>query len=191
MLQQLPTYDAMLRHSRNLPEVLRGRTVVIQFRAPVRDVALEQFYRIHLTAPMLAGGEEKFFQPEIIQPHRMRPRCRLCGARLSQTGATTFRCMQPGCTHEGRPSRLVTRVAGPMRGVVKVLTSFNATMGGKPVSVTFVVGREPVRTRGRVRMAELAKGALLVLDRRYHDAVLCAVYRTAGGICDQLGIRML
>lgn len=37
---------------------------------------------------------------------------------------------------------------------------------------------------------DITSGCLLVLDRRYSDQCLCAVYRTAGMVCDQEGWLM-
>ena len=37
---------------------------------------------------------------------------------------------------------------------------------------------------------DLIQGCLLVLDRRYDDSVLCAVYRTCGELCDLIGIKL-
>ena len=34
---------------------------------------------------------------------------------------------------------------------------------------------------------DIISGCLVILDRRYNDSVLCAVYRTCGILCDQMG----
>ena len=38
---------------------------------------------------------------------------------------------------------------------------------------------------------QLITGCLLVMDRRYREEVLAAVYRTAGMVADDIGVRIL
>lgn len=186
MIQATPTTRDLLRFNRQLPDALRQSSVVVRFAAPIPSRRLVEFHAIHLTPPMLAGGEGDFWRPEVNQKHRLgRQVCLSCRGDLWRMNSTDYRCLNPGCRQaNGRPTSELVQGIAPHRGVVRCEDSFSATYQGKPASVSFIVGRETVTLAGGVRISDpLVNGCLLVLDRRYSDDVLCAVGRTANEVC--------
>lgn len=194
MIQAAPTHRDLLRLNRSLPDELRDSSVVVQFAAPVPSRRLANFHYVHLSPPMLAGGESTFWQPQIRQPHRIgRQVCLTCRGELWRVGEADYRCINPRCRQDnGRPTSELIQGIRPHRGVVAVRDTFKAQHRGQLRTIEFVVGCETVTMAGGVKRSDpLVAGCLLVLDRRYHDAVLCAVARTANDVCHLMGWRTL
>lgn len=193
MIQQMHSHREILRLNRALPDGLRQSSVVLQFATPVPYRHLWELRRIHLTPAMLSGGESDFHQPEIVQRHRVcRQVCTMCGGTLQRVAEYDYRCLNPHCRQEsGRPTSTLIQGIEPHRGVVQVAKEFEAEHQGRRKTISFVAGVEHYRIGDRRRQDVICSGCLLVLDRRYHDAVLCAVYRTAGQVADEQGWRML
>lgn len=182
-MQQLPTPRELVALNSKLPDALRDRSVVLQFVKPVPVRNTEHFYRIRLTGQMLAGGEDDFFTPELVQPHRTgRQVCLKCGSDMRRISLTLYQCESLRCRVFGNgPS-----YAGPTRGVVSVRTEFEAHFSGRPSKISFLAGLERKTIDGMPQAVPIVNGCLLMLDRRYRIEVLAAVYRTAGVLCEQL-----
>lgn len=185
-----PTNRDLLRENAMLPEHLKQCAVVLRFGHMLKSSDIEQFYRIHLSREMLAGGEEDFYRPHIMQPERMgQVRCGKCGQYMEQFTLMQQRCMNPVCENRG-----LILVSGPVRGVHKVQASFEAVhpRTKKTVEVSFIVGHDTVQgPYNRTVPVQLVNGCLVVLDRRYDATVLAAVKRTCGHLCDMKGWRLL
>lgn len=188
MLQVAATNSQYLRDNLELPEQLRQCAVLLKFREPILRGMAGNFLRIQLTPVMLAGGEDEFFLATVSQPHLATPgACRLCRQRMVQITATGWRCINPQCRlPDGRPTRLVTQLVGPKRGVVKLLITDDCIdhVDTKPVIDRFLPNGTPIYRQHRT---EWLKAVVLMLDRRYDEGVLAAVKRTAGVICDEQG----
>lgn len=175
----LPRYDQLLRDQRQLPESKRQSQIVLSFTKPIPRRMVSEFQRIHLTEAMLSGSEEKFYEANVFQPHRVRRKnCPLCGFPMDPVGPSVSKCRNKRCTmpetHE--PTSQYEFHRGPLRGVVCVVTL-----------PEFVVSREPRESFGQVWTDDRVDRALLILDRRYDAIVLAAIKRTAALICETWG----
>lgn len=154
----------MLRANRALPDEARQYMVLLRFATPVPRGALQHFYRIQLTPMMQLGGEGDFYRASVFQPHRAKARkCPSCGVLMSPMGQWQVACGNRACSRWG-----VLDSTKPSCGVIQVLVPTDLF---HPEDKT-------------------ADGCVLVLDRRYREEVLAAVYRTAGQLCDRLGWRL-
>ena len=187
-LETLPTHRQLLALNRALPDALRDRSVGIEFTKPVPIHLIEHFYRIRLTQQMLAGGEDDFFMPEIAQPHKVGQQlCPTCDYVMRRVSLRLFQCENPWCVDAGgNPSQSRLHDIGPSRGVVSVMTKFDAMLHGRQQNITFHCGSEHRTIGERVLATSIVNGCLLVLDRRYRQEVLAGVYRTAGLLCEEL-----
>ena len=165
-MESLPTPAQILRGQQLVPDAVRQQMVLLQFAVPIPRWCVSEFLRIHLTPGMLAGGEDDFCQPSVTQPHRVRPtQCAKCRSLLLISGQWSGVCRNSACSLFGRVQQ-----GGPKRGVVRVDVPSDAIT--------------------RVDDREVVSSLLLVLDRRYREEVLAAVYRTAGHICDEWGWKL-
>ena len=168
-LQALPTPAQLLRGQAALPNAdARQQMVLLNFAEPgIPRMFCGEFIRIHLTPAMLVGGEEEFWQPAIYQPqHALKDKCCRCNGPTKVVGQWLRECITPGCLRFG-----MSESHKPKQGVISVQVPSDR--------VHVVDGRELVRT------------VVLVLDRRYREVILAAVYRTAGMLCDQYGWKLL
>lgn len=154
----------LLRGQRHLPEDLRQSVVLLTFRQPLPRYVLSEFLRIHLQRIQLERGEQSAFMPEVFQPHRVGPKpCPKCGNMMQPMSESWSKCNCPSCEIFQR------RVMhGPLIGVVNVLTWTDSVVGHTPTG------------------EELVKNCGLVLDRRYSETTLAAVYRTAEALAEFL-----
>jgi len=179
---QLPQHSKLIKGNRDLPSDKKQSMVLLTFGRPIPRALAGDFLRIHLSPAMKGGGEDEFHDVGLAQPHRSGPqRCMRCGQYMRQVSVTGYRCGNGQCRDEcGRPSALKTQYAGPLRGVVKLM-----------IAPDFVSHRETkTRSTGEVYVSEWLNRLILVLDRRYHEVVLAAVYRTAGELCDMRGWKL-
>lgn len=193
MIHAMPTASELLRGNRLLPDDLRQRAVFVEFAELWPSHRCEHFLRIHLTRELLEGGEQEFYRADITQPHRVSQQsCPACRTPMRKVGLYLWECRTPICPTRQLDMRYN---AGPVRGVVDVKFEFEANMPGmgrRPIS--FVIGQErktiPLGNRQTTVMIDMVAGCCLMLDRRYSEQALEAVYRTAGHLCDQLGFRL-
>lgn len=178
--QILPRYEELLRSNLALPEHMRQSAVLLRFAEPIRESACGEFHRIHLTADMLSGGEQGFYLADVFQPHRVAMRCcPNCGQPLDQINPSLARCRNKACLQvDGTPTEEFAIITGPVRGICKVLVFPDHIVERRPVSP----GGPPVTW---------VSACVLVLDRRYHEIVMAAIYRTAGQICEMNGWKLL
>ena len=154
----------LLRGQRHLPAHLRQSVVLIAFRKPVPRYRVSEFLRIHLQRMQLEKGEYSSYMPEVFQPHRVGPKpCPKCGNIMQPMSESWSKCNCAGCEIFQR------RVMhGPLIGVINVLTWTDSVVGHTET------GEELVQNCG------------LVLDRRYDETTLAAVYRTAEALAENL-----
>ena len=139
--------------------------VVIRVREPIAKAFVWEFLRIHLTPSMLTGGEDEFYEVAVSNPESNKPgRCPACGRDEAMVGPWLWECHNVHCKRWRK--RHSTK---PRRGVVQVLVPHEAYVDPQEAQVSHCV---------------------LVLDRRYRETVLAAVYRTAGNLCDSMGWEM-
>ena len=201
-----PSSQQMISGNQQLPDKLKNSCVLLTFAHPIRSSSVGEFFRIHLTEQMQGDGEESFYLAEQFQPHRVTDHklCPRCAQRLDRIAQSIAVCRNSRCPNQGEKVYI-----GPVRGVIQVM-----------VFPDFVVDRvtETIRVpdpsynppkledflhrrvmRGEFRRTpmvqreitiELVNRCLLVLDRRYNDRTLAAVYRTAGEICDIRGWKL-
>ena len=181
-MRTLPTVRDMIRANRTLPDELKQSCLLLAFRKPIECYGSRAFLNIRFTPMMFAGGEDDYYMTHRVQEHRAGDqRCVWCHQTMKRTGLETYHCQTPNChmiDKHGQPVRLGSSIGqwhGPVRGVIQAFVD--------PRFITHQVVRQnqPVDFCDRV---------LLMLDRRYRDEVLCAVYRTAGQICDEKGWRI-
>lgn len=162
MLETLPTLRDLLAGQQRLPLDMRANAVYVEFDTPVPEYRTGEFMRIRLTPEMLSGGASKFFRPEVYQTHRVKPQnCPGCRKIMREVAEHRWKCENPKCSNYRREHR-----AGPVRGVVRVLTF--------PDHIV----EDPER-------GTLATACVVVLDRQYEDVVLAAVKRTCFDMVDQ------
>lgn len=185
---------------------MRQSSVLLQFAEPIRSHTIGEFHRIQLSRSMAGDGEADFYQPEIYQRKRtvepvMCPRCFRELDRLSQNLAT---CRNSRCEISGRKI-----VVGPLRGVIHVMVfdEFVVERTQETVKVPDPAGRiltlsevmnnrsllkkvPPSRYVDSTRIIEWVNACVIVLDRRYSEKTLAAIYRTAGELCDQMQWRL-
>ncbi len=192
-LEILTPIHQLLRGQQLLPEHLRQNTLLLRFdpASPARASLLADFYRIQLTPELKAPGlgEDTFYRADLYQPSRSNSRlkiCRTCGQ--AQTAATPqyWKCTNRKCRQHGR---LVH--SGPVRGVVDVRCCDQWVVSRETVPITLNGCTTDIHGVPLTNEIVKVKACLLVLDRRYGDIVLAAVYRTAGMICDQYGWKLL
>ena len=158
----------LLRGQRNLPEQLRQSVVLIEFRKPIPRWKVSEFLRIHLQRMQLERGEQSAFMAEVFQPHRVGPKpCPRCGNTMQPMSESWSKCNCAGC--ELFQKRVMH---GPLIGVINVLTWTDSVTGHTET------GEELVRNCG------------LVLDRRYDETTLAAVYRTAEALAENLEVPL-
>lgn len=166
-MQQLPTNRELLGGNRDLPGDSRQSMVRLRFIEPIPKGQAPEFLRIHMTPAMLAGGEQDYYRVALSQPHKAQPRrCSGCKGQMQQLGVWDFTCRNPACRNFGRVLN-----GRPLRGVVRVL---------------YAPDWVQVREDGVKVLTDL----VLVLDRRYRENVLAAVYRTAGQLAEMKGWRI-
>ena len=183
MVFQLPTTRDLLKGQAGLPDHLKNSIVRIDFVEPVDARAVADFYRIglkevHLQRGESDQGEDSFYLAEIFQPHRVGVRnCPACSGINRQRSVTVSICENPAC-------RLYKReiADGPVRGVVCVWVPSDWIVAHDSVPAISRKGKV-IGTLTR----ELTRGALLVLDRRYPDEVLAAVFRSAKELSELKG----
>ena len=145
---------------RHLPDHLKGSIVILRFAKPISRMAAHHFVRVRLSEKMLRDGEDDSYRPEIVQPHRIGKRpCRLCSRMRDVLSESTQVCGNEDCPIFGTPIE-----CGTLKGVIKILVAKDFE---EPDGMLNAVG--------------------LILDRRYNDQTLAAIYRTAGMLCDQMG----
>lgn len=188
MVQKTPTDRELLRGQQNLPSEFRQNMILIEFLEPIQTRAIGHFYRIGLREMQLKKGEsdrgeeESFYMPEIFQPHRAGvKKCIACGGMNHQRSSAVSLCQNATC---GLFRREI--VDGPVRGVVDI-----------QIPEDFLTEKEetiPARTRlgnivGTMRV-RLTRGAILVLDRRYPQDVLAAVFRSCHELAELQGWKI-
>ncbi len=154
----------LLRGQRHLPEDLRQSVVLLTFREPLPRYVVSQFLRIHLQRVQLERGEASAYLPEVFQPHRVGPKpCPKCANMMHPMSESWSKCANPAC-------ELFTKrvMHGPLIGVVNVLTWTDSVVGHTATG------------------EELVKNCGLVMDRRYDETTLAAVYRTAEALAEFL-----
>jgi hypothetical protein len=155
MINALPTHRELLRSQQTLPSAMRRNCLVIEFTKPIPESRCGEFMRVRMTPEMLAGGADKFYRPDVYQPHRVAPaRCASCHSLMRGFAEFRWKCENPQCKSYRKEQR-----TGPARGIVQVLT-FDEH-----------IHRD-------VERGNLASACVLVLDREYRDEVLCAIKRT-------------
>lgn len=182
----LPTNRDLLKGQILLPSQNRQHMVLIQFLEPIEARGINEFFRIGLFPVQLAAGEsdrgeETFYQAEIFQPHRAGIRkCSGCGGINERESVAVSICRNAKCELFRRKVQ-----DGPVRGVIDVSAPADMLIDG---------GEVPLRTRkGRIvgtRRRTLTRGALLVLDRRYPQEVLAAVFRSAHELAELKGWKI-
>lgn len=187
MVQTTPTDRDFLRGQQNLPSEFRQNMILIEFLEPIQARAIGHFYRIGLREMQLKKGEsdrgeeDSFYQAEIFQPHRAGiKKCVGCGQINHQRSIAVSLCQNATC---GLFRREI--VDGPVRGVVDVQIPADFLSDG---------GTVPARTRlgkivGTMRV-RLTRGAILVLDRRYPQDVLAAVFRSCHELAELQGWKI-
>lgn len=153
----------LLRNQRYVAPEFNQSAILLTFAEPIGRHMAGEFLRIHLTREMLARGEDAPFMPEIFQPDRVDIKtCPHCGQAIAQLSLFYVKCVNKHCR-----AYLMRQQVGPVQGVIDVL-----------VFDEFVVEQQTETQPARIDRC------LLVLDRRYDDAVLQAVYRTCGALCE-------
>lgn len=179
--------DILVRTQRSVPADCRHHVVLVEFEEPIDKRRAQDFYRIGLTEDHLSKGEndqgeDSFYQAEIFQPHRCGPKfCGSCRQMNDRRSLTISLCRNPRCALVGR------EVAdGPVRGVIRVDCPADFIVGTKLVN--------PITRKGRILAQQmeivLTRGVLLVLDRRYDDSVVAAVWRTAKAMGEINGLKV-
>lgn len=187
----LPGTQRLLASQQEIPEPLRQCSVLLKFAQPVRRLWLGDFLRIQLSAAMRAAGEPEFYQASLWQPQRLKaPRCPRCQQPTSPAGRQLFRCLSTGCTTtDGRPSREQTLRSGPVRGVIRLVVAdefiVNRTQPAASTANPATTTDSPSATD------ELVDRVLLILDRRYDEAVRAAVWRAAAEIASEYGWKLV
>jgi hypothetical protein len=187
-----PTYSEFIKQNQLLPHELRERAVLIMFQQPFPDEMISEFYRIHFSDEMLDGGEAEFYQSEIFQPERVKPKlCPGCGQMMKRISPVKSKCINPRCVQpDGVASDKLEFIDGPVRGVIAVLT-FPDFVVEREENYRHWVGltyeNQKPKQIFKTRTREFMDRVLLVLDRRYSEKTLGGVKRTAGLLCEQLG----
>ena len=167
-MRSLPDNSQILAGNRQLPQDKRQSMVMLRFLEPLPPFdRRHEFLRIHMSRAMLTGGEGGFYQPKITRPGLVGvQRCARCSQLMRRVGAWDWECMSRQCR-----SFRVKQVRKPPRGVIQLMIP---------------PGTLRVNQDGRECMTQL----VLVLDRRYQQNVLAAVWRTAGMLCEETGWRL-
>lgn len=180
--------------NRELPDDLKQSSVRLNFVSDgFPTYRLGEYYRIHLGETLLGDGEESFYRVEFSQPTRAGVKlCPRCFQPMKAYSETVFRCHAPECTGiTGEPSSRTEVYAGPVRGVVRVLTFPEWDRGSETRRVR--AGMTWDQHLGKYVQAWqeqtvlLTGSALLVLDRRYNERTLQGVYDAARVITEELG----
>ena len=183
MVHQLPTLRDLLKGQNQLPENLRQNIVRIDFIEPIDARGVNEFHRIglreqHLQRGEHDKGEDTFYMAEVFQPHRAGVKhCPACNGINRQRSETVSICENAQCSLFSRPNQ-----DGPLRGVVQILIPSDFLIEGDMIPA--------VNRKGQVigqRRRRLTRGALLVLDRRYPQEVLAAVFRSAKELAELHG----
>jgi hypothetical protein len=159
----------LLKNQRYVAPDFNQSCLLLQFAEPIARAHAGEFLRIHLTRDMLIRGEDAPFLPEVFQPQRMGEQlCTRCQQPMARLSLFYTKCTNRGCDAYG-----MRHQNGPVQGVVDVLVFDEFVM--EPATET-----QPARI----------DRCLLVLDRRYDDAVLARVYRTCGVLCEFYGWKL-
>lgn len=168
MIAATRTPHELLRGQHRLPEDLRQHVVLLTFREPVARWKVSEFLRIHLQRHQLERGEGEAFQADIFQPHRVGPKpCPKCERLMTPVSSAWSKCHNAKCENVGRRV-----IHGPLIGVINVLTWTDSVVGHTEH------GEEIIAFCG------------LVMDRRYDETTLAAVYRTAEILGESIGAAL-
>lgn len=189
-IEILTPISKLLAGQRLVPEQMRQNCLLLRFADPVPASLTSDFYRIHLTPDLLDGklSEAEFYKAEIFQPSRSRKslkQCRRCMQPMAQATVQYWKCQNRKCENVGR---LVH--SGPVRGVIDLRIQDDWIVDRKTIPVVLDGQATDVHGVPLTCTQVTVKACLLILDRRYDDIVLAAVYRTAGAICDQYGWKL-
>lgn len=176
--------EILRRTQAAVPPEIRQNAILIEFSDPIDKRGANDFYRIGLTEVHLSKGEndqgeDSFFMPEVFQPQRCGMKlCGGCRQLMDRRSLTVSLCRNPNC-------RLFNREVhdGPVRGVVRVDCPADYVVGVRTVNAVTRKGRVLPQTIEIV----LTRGVLLILDRRYPESVLAAVWRTAKALGELKG----
>lgn len=193
-LEILTPISQLLRGQKLLPDSLRQNSVLLRFdpTTPARASLLADFYRIQLTPELKESrlSEAEFYRADLYQPSRtsgaQRKQCATCGQVMTPATIQYWKCVNRKCQQHGR---LVH--SGPVRGVVDVRCDSRWVVSRETIPVILNGCTADIHGVPLTNEIVKVKAALLVLDRRYDEIVLAAVYRTAGIICDQYGWKLL
>lgn len=186
-----PIHD-LLKHQKHVRADMRQSSLLLAFdpSRPVPMSLTSDFYRIQLTPELKREGlgEKEFYRPELVQAGRMLKsrECKLCRGPMSQSALQCWKCVNRKCRNHG-----VLVESGPKRGVIDVHIMPNWVIDRQTVEIT--LQGQTHDAYGNLLTVERAfvRACLLILDRRYDDVVLAAIYRTAGIVCDSYGWKLL
>ena len=179
-----------------VPPSLRQSAVRVRFGRPVPAHRLVEFYRVRLGG-LLGTGEDAYHAVHLTQPGRAKAGpCPSCGKRMRRLAPELSRCERPACRdpRTGKPSTEVVVRDGPVRGVVQVRVPAADAAGSAEVlqlrGFRLDADGKPERFALRRRVA-LARGVLLILDRRYPAATLTKLHAAAAALAEDLGLKVL
>lgn len=168
-MPDLLTPANLLRGQKYVAPDFNQSCILLAFDPPIPRYRAAEFLRIHLSRDMRTRGEDEAYLPEIFQPDRVgMQKCPSCGGIMARLNQAYTKCINAKCQAYG-----MRQQNGPLQGVVDVL-----------------VFDEFVTCAATGNGPERIDRCLLALDRRYDDRTLAAIYRTAGALCDHLGIRL-
>ena len=192
-IEQVVTNQQLLRFQSELPISERQNTILLKFREAVPHSRTAEFYRIHLTRQMAADGEGEFYRPEVFQPGQSHStkvclRCRLPMGRINQCD---WKCQNSRCDNYRRVVQ-----SGPKRGVVNVQIhpSWIVEEVVRPSPIRRPHGEVITHSRTGVLLTSkvvMVRQCQVVLDRRYDERTLAAVYRTACQVAETMGMIVL
>lgn len=185
MTDRLAEFSALQRA--NIPPDQRGAVVWVEFLEPILNSELSHFYRVQISEVNLQKGEndrgeESFFRPEITQPYRTKTRaCGTCGVIMRKKSEIWQVCENRRC-----PKCEIDVYAGPVRGVVRVVTGTDSVVGYE---------RDIIRDKKTGQIVseiilQRVKNCVLVLDRRYPDYVLEDVFRLVKRLAETNGWKV-
>lgn len=163
---------------------LRDCSVGLQFVEPVALPKLEVINALRLTSITLKNGEDDFFnvtmEDAIAWQNRLK--CDECNQQLMKgPEQDVYLCNYPLCSMSGRK---IYKARG--RGVKRLLfqpdfvarTETKQWDCGAGTDNVFDIGNEKIVTRAQKFLSRV----VVLMDRRYSDSVLAAVYRSCGTI---------
>lgn len=175
-----PTDKQLLKSDEEIPQPLRGQSVLLRFAEAVPSNRVGEFYRVQFTESLLRKGETDFRMAEVVQPQRVGvTTCKRCRKPTTRKDAETTFCVNRACEVFGKSQQ-----CGPVRGVVRVMTF--------PDHVDYVEEVEMVDEDGNtiIERTDYVSRCLLIFDRRYDDAARVAIVRAAAELCSGLGWRL-